>query len=386
MAMAYTPGLKRKESTTIVKERKLPIAGNVLVKQGDTVSYDAEIARANLPGKVAVLNAAVAMQLETSGSELSEQVSTTELSKYMLKKIGDSVEKGEILAERRGMFGLYHRELRASVKGTLEYYSDVTGQVLIREPPVPLTINAFIPGTITNVIPGEGVEIETPAAFIQGIFGIGGETHGEIMILASSPDDVLTEDKIDQKCSGHIIVGGSLVDVSVLKKAVANGAKGVIVGGIKDGDLSSFMGYDIGVAITGEEDVGLTLILMEGFGKMRMANKTFQLLKKFEGNLACINGATQIRAGVLRPEIIIPLQSKPATEGEDTKLLLEGIKPGLPVRVISHPYFGALAKVISLPIDLQRVETESDVRVLEVELEDGQRVLVPRANVELIEE
>jgi hypothetical protein len=72
----------------------------------------------------------------------------------MLKKIGDSVENGEIIAQRRGMFGLYHRELRASAKGTLEYYSDVTGQVLIREPPVPLTINAFIPGTITNVIPG----------------------------------------------------------------------------------------------------------------------------------------------------------------------------------------------------------------------------------------
>ncbi len=386
MAMAYTPGLKRKAATTIVKERKLPIAGEVLVRQGSTVSYDAEIARANLPGKVSVINAAIAMQLETSGSELSEQISTTELSKYMLKKVGDSVEKGEILAQRRGMFGLYHRELSSPVKGVLEYYSDVTGQVLIREPPVPLTIDAFIPGTVTKVISQEGVEIETPAAFIQGIFGIGGETHGEIMMLASSPDDVLTADKIDERCSGRIIVGGSLVDVSVLKKAVANGVKGVLVGGIRDGDLSSFMGYDIGVAITGEEDVGLTLILMEGFGKMRMASKTFELLKKFEGNLACINGATQIRAGVLRPEIIIPLSDKSVAEDEDTKLLLEGIKPGLPVRVISHPHFGALARVISLPIDLQRVETESDVRVLEVELEDGQRVLVPRANVELIEE
>lgn len=84
MAMAYTPGLKRKAATTIVKERKLPIAGEVLVKQGSTVSYDAEIARANLPGKVSVINAAIAMQLETSGSELSEQISTTELSKYIL--------------------------------------------------------------------------------------------------------------------------------------------------------------------------------------------------------------------------------------------------------------------------------------------------------------
>jgi len=32
------------------------------------------------------------------------------------------------------------------------------------------------------------------------------------------------------------------------------------------------------------------------------------------------------------------------------------------------------------------VETESDVRVVEIELEDGRRVVVPRANVEIIEE
>jgi len=163
------------------------------------------------------------------------------------------------------------------------------------------------------------------------------------------------------------------------------GARGVIIGGIRDGDLSSFMGYDIGVAITGEEKVGLTLILMEGFGKMRMAAKTFNLLKRYDGRLACINGATQIRAGVLRPEIIVPFDK--SIDGKDEeKLLLEGLKPGLPVRIIGHPYFGALGKVTSLPIDLQKVETESDVRVLEVELEDGQRVFVPRANVELIEE
>ena len=38
MAMAYTPGLKRKASTVITKTRKLPIKGEVLVKEGERIS------------------------------------------------------------------------------------------------------------------------------------------------------------------------------------------------------------------------------------------------------------------------------------------------------------------------------------------------------------
>jgi hypothetical protein len=39
-----------------------------------------------------------------------------------------------------------------------------------------------------------------------------------------------------------------------------------------------------------------------------------------------------------------------------------------------------------MPIELQKTKIESEVRVLEVELEDGQRVTVPRTNIELIDE
>jgi hypothetical protein len=383
--MAYTPGLKRKEATLVVKVRKLPIQGEVLVKEGQNVSYDTEVAKASLPGKINVVNAAVALELGTSTGEFEEERASIGLSKYMLKREGDPVEKGEVIAKRKGLFGFFQKECRSPVKGFLEYFSDITGQILIREPPVPLSIDAYIPGTVTEVLPNEGVVIETPAALIQGIFGIGGETHGELKMLAKSPDDALTQEQITMENAGKIIVGGSIVDSLALRKAVETGVKGIVVGGIRDGDLSSFLGYDIGVAITGEEHVGLTLILTEGFGEMAMAAKTFNLLKEFEGSLACINGATQIRAGVMRPEIVIPLKGGPREQGEG-ELLLEGLKPGLPVRIIGHPYFGALGQVTNLPIDLQTVETESDVRVLEVELEDGRRVVVPRANVELIEE
>ena len=62
-----------------------------------------------------------------------------------------------------------------------------------------------------------------------------------------------------------------------------------------------------------------------------------------------------------------------------------GMRPGTPIRIIREPHFGALGKVVSLPVDLRTVETESDVRILEVELENGEKVTVPRANVEIIE-
>ena len=95
---------------------------------------------------------------------------------------------------------------------------------------------------------------------------------------------------------------------------------------------------------------------------------------------------SEIRAGVIRPEIIIPLEETLNVRSEDEELHLEGLTSGLPVRIIGPPYFGAIGHVTNLPVELQTVETESKVRVLEVELEDGNIVTVPRANVELIEE
>jgi hypothetical protein len=61
------------------------------------------------------------------------------------------------------------------------------------------------------------------------------------------------------------------------------------------------------------------------------------------------------------------------------------MQPGMTVRVIAEPYFGAIGTIVSLPAELQEVESESSVRILEVELEDGRKAVVPRANVEIIE-
>ena len=371
-AFAYTPGLKIKEAMTVEKERKLPIQGEVLVKENETVEDTTKVAQTNVPGDPYIIDAAMIWGV------LPETIQDC-----MLKPIGGEVKKGEVIAKYSSFFGLFKKELVSPLEGSIEIVSKITGQVTIRGAPLPVYTDAYIPGTVKGVMPKEGAVIETNAVFIQGIFGIGGETHGVIKVPVSGPKDILKAEQITPEMKGKIIIAGSLITMDVLKKAVEVGAAGVIGGGINSTDLIQFMGTEIGVAITGEEELGITMIITEGFGQLSMHPKTFTVLKKYEGYRASISGETQIRAGVIRPEVIIPHKN---AVPEGSKMLSDGMIPGTPIRIIRNPYFGAIAKVVRLPVELQMVESGSMVRVLEAELEDGRKVIVPRANVEMIEE
>ncbi|NVM22590.1 MAG: hypothetical protein HWN68_12530 [Desulfobacterales bacterium] len=355
------------------KTRLLPIPGDVLVKLGDDVESDTIVARTEAPGEPHIIEATNIMGLDSEG-----------LPRYMVKKVGDRVNKNEVVAQWIAFFGLIKRIASSPIDGTVESFSDSTGRVIVREDPIPIEVAAYIPGKIVEIIPNMGVSLETNAAFIQGIFGIGGGRHGQLTLLVGSPDEILTDDMISSEYEGKIIVGGSFITIEALKKAIEKRVTGIVVGGIDAADLTKFLGYEIGVAITGEEEIGITLIITEGFGEMSMSQRTFDLLKRFEGYMASMNGATQIRAGVIRPEIIIPHEESFEQASGDE--LAAGMVPGTPVRIIRMPHFGAIGKVVSLPVELQQVGSESYMRVLEVELDDGKVVTVPRANVEIIEE
>jgi len=377
MAHAYTPGLKVTEGMTIQKERRLPLEGEVLVEAGATVKAEDVVAKAELPGNVQLLNVANLLSIPPN-----------EIVEHMLKPVGESVWEDEVIATTKGLFGLFKSQARSPIDGTIETVSNVTGQVILREPPVPVEVKAYTDGKVTETVPNEGVIVETYGTYIQGIFGVGTETVGPLVLAAASPNDSLTEAQILQAHQDKILVGGSLVTTKAIQKAIRQGVKGIIAGGIDDADLRELLGYELGVAITGSEDIGITLVITEGFGRIAMAEQTFTLLKAREGMKTSINGATQIRAGVVRPEILIPLVSETVETREEGKGgSVDGVlKVGSPVRIIREPYFGKLGRVTELPVELQRLETEAQVRVLQVELEDGQQTTLPRANVEAIEE
>ncbi len=376
MAHAYTPGLRVTRRTRLRRERILPLKGEVLVNKGDRLSAEDVVAKTDLPGGVQTIN--VVNILGITPSEIME---------FMLKKEGDPIEENEPFAENKPLFGLafLKTQVKSPIKGFIERISDTTGQVILREPPVPVQIHAYVDGDVVEILPGEGVVMETEATFIQGIFGICGEVNGVLEVVVDGPAEVLTEDKIKPEHKGKILAGGSLITAGAFKKARQLGVSGVIAGGFNDQDLKGVLGYDLGVAITGTEKLGTTLVVTEGFGNIPMAPKSFELLKSRGGSRASISGATQIRAGVIRPEIIIP-HAGAATGEEDAAGERRGMDIGDHVRVIREPYFGEIGRVKSLPHELTRVESETKVRILEVDFGDGVGVVIPRANVEMIED
>jgi hypothetical protein len=230
------------------------------------------------------------------------------------------------------------------------------------------------------------VVVTARGAFVQGIFGVGGERRATLKMISADPHAPLTEADITPELAGRIIVGGANISGDALRKAAEVGVTGIVVGGIVDKDLVDYLGYDIGVAITGHENIPLTLVLTEGFGTIAMAERTFRLFQSLEGRLASLSGATQIRAGVIRPEVIIAdeaadINAAMLKDDEDAYTL----KEGTPIRIIREPYFGKLATVTGLPPQLIRIGSGAEVRVLEARLnESAEVVTVPRANVEIV--
>lgn len=374
MAFAYTPGLRVADVADIAKTRRLPLKGEVLVAQGDIIKSDTVVARTELPGNIKMFN--IANMLGVPPCDIPE---------LLLKKEGESIDVDEPLAQSKGLFGKYFKSsVKSPIAGVFENFNEITGQAVLREPPIPVEIHGYVDGKVIEVLSGEGVVVQTHCTFVQGIFGIGGEVCGELKMVCSTHDEEITADKITPDCKGKIIIGGNYISYSVLQKAIAAGVSAVVVGGFDDKDLKDLLGFDLGVAITGHEKFGLTLILTEGFGKMTMAEGTFELLARREGMMASVNGATQIRAGVMRPEIVVPLPADVMSEKTSTKQA-GAMDIGSSIRCIRSPYFGMIGKVAVLPPELQVVDSEAKVRVLEVEFDDGRTCTVPRANVELIE-
>ena len=373
MASAYTPGLLVTEQTKIVKVRELPLPGKSLVSLGDKVKPETTVLSAELPGDIDIIR--LAERLGFDPQTVIENLKVEE---------GQSIEAGQVLCSIKTFFGLFTSEQKATRGGLLEFITESNAHVGIRQPSTPLEVDAYISGTVSEVNSGKSVTIETDGALIQGIFGVGGESKGTVYTLPIEPSTLVSEETIENltdNINGCVIVGGQEFNIGGLRAAASKGASCVVTGSISAETLRQYVGYDIGVTITGDEEVPSTLIITEGFGKLPISERVIRLSKKLDGKSAAVNGATQVRAGAMRPEIII---SNSEASGQE-RVIDNTLQLGSKVRMIRVPYFGALGEVTELPNKPEKIETGAKVRVLRAKLGSGETVTVPRANVELVQ-
>mgnify|MGYP006085446023 CR=1 FL=1 len=370
MSKSFTPGLKVLKKYIILKDRILPVRGKVITEINNVVSADDIVASTNIPGNVKMINIANKLNIEPSY-----------LKQCMLVEVGDNVTENQVIAQSKGLFGLFKTEIKSPVIGEITQISEITGQIVISEPPDPIEIDAYIPGKINKVYKQEGVQIRSAGTYIQGIIGIGGEKKGQLKVISNSSGPIKLED-ISSDYKNCIIVMESFLEYDIYQKAKEVGVSGIITGGFNYESLSEILGYSLGVAITGTE-AGLTIIITEGFGNIKMSQKTYDLLLDNNDKYISINGSTQIRAGVLRPEIFIhdDLNQDELIKYNQEDLVID---INSKVRIIREPYFGKLGKIISLPYELQKMKSGTLTRVAEILFDDGSSEIIPRTNLEVI--
>lgn len=362
-----TPSLVARAGMRIQRLRELPLRGEILVKVGQSVNASDIIAHAERPGDLTVLRLP-----ETLGLLVNEVIENLQV------KIGDEIKVGTLLCDHRGLFGLLRSRFVSPIEGRVEFISKESGHMGVRAASQRINLNAYISGVVKSVEASRRVVIETEATFVQGIFGIGGERSG--VLTQISGRDRVDLSSLPRDLSGMIIFGGSLPTSEVLRDAAARGAVGMIVGAIDDAALRGYLGYELGLALTGDEDISMSVIVTEGFGKLEMGQRVFALLSNCNGMQASINGATQVRAGAIRPEIIIAREGQKETTSEKTGVLQVGIQ----IRFIRGDHFGMNAEICELPIRPEELVTGAHARVLRAKLPSGEIVTVPRSNVEVL--
>jgi hypothetical protein len=358
------------ERAVLSRRRLLPTEGEVCLEVGDRVRSDTVVARAPGRGVMRTVNAARLLDV------LPGEVPGT-----MLVAVGERVEAGQVLARTRGLFGLFAMECRAPVSGTVAAVSAHTGRILLEEPSLPLEVHAFLPGVVVELQPGRGATVSGWAARVAGVFGVGGERCGTLAVAVGRPDGELEAARIGAEATGQVLVGGALVTAAALERAAEAGAVGVISGGIHDMELAAWLGRPIVLADTSTTPAPLTLVVTGGFGKVPLDPEAFALLRRHAGREVCLSGWTRVRAGAIRPEVIVPLEEG---DGAAPESRMPRLEVGSRVLIVRAPCFGDRGRVGRLPAEARTVESGARCLVAEVDLDRGGTVAVPLCNLEVL--
>jgi hypothetical protein len=259
---------------------------------------------------------------------------------------------------------------------------------------------AGLRGIVTEHIPGRGVVIDTPAAMVRGIVGVGGEQHGVLQVAVAEATEELLPDQISARLSYAIVLGGGTTTAATLERALNHNVRAIIVGSMPEAELRAFLGYTDGLhgwqlGVTGWEfppPAGghsgpplppLTIILTEGFGRVPMAAKAWELLAGHDGEEVTVDGTTRLRGGLIRPEILVPLPR--ATGVVPYESVAPPLRARALVRLIAPSYLGQTGRVHALSQGKQALDSGLSASAAQVDLRDGRQVWIPLTDLEVIE-
>ncbi len=206
------------------------------------------------------------------------QLHPEELPPCLVCREGQDVEKGQVLARRGHIAMLAAPRSVSPVRGRVRSIDADTGIITIEPIMEALQVRAWLPGRVATVS-DRGCTISLRATVLPGIWGSGEKVCARLSIDTASEGDAAAFERASR---------------TDLEWAAANGVAGIIAGSVRLADLR-------------EVAPKYAIVITEGFGTEPMHPGLWAQLRPHSGQPVALDPTTRLRAGVVRPRIILPL-------------------------------------------------------------------------------
>jgi hypothetical protein len=339
--------------TLIRRRRVLPFPGQVLVSEGQKVNATDVIAEVTQPGPHTLID----VRLELGFTR------TDEAEKYIERLVGETIQKGDVIAQTGGLF---RHILNSPVAGRVIAIS--AGRVLIESAGQPLQVRSGIAGVVRELIPDRGALIETSGALVQGLIGNDRINQGVLVVLARAPEDEFTKERLDVSMRGAVVLAGHCAQPEALQAASELALRGLILSSIT-ADCLPFL-----------QKAEYPIVVLEGIGVIPFDTAAYQVLTTSEKRDICINASAYLPYSDQRPELIVPLPSI----GE-LPLEASEFKVGKKVRILAAPFAARVGTLVQVGKGLTKLKNGILAQTGEVRLENNETFAVPLANLDMLE-
>lgn len=339
--------------TSIVRERLLPISGNVTARIQQKVSPNEVVAEARWAREHVLLDVARLLNVSPNVAE-----------RLVKCHVNDELPVNAEIAVGKGMFP---KTVRAPRAGRVVAVGG--GQVLMEVGETKMELRAGIPGTVVQIIPNKGVVIQTAGGLVQGVWGNGRIDSGVLVNLAEAPDSILTPNRLDVSLRGSVILAGLVKDADTLEAAAELPVRGLILSSIYPSLLPK------------AREMKYPILVTDGFGSLLMNSAAYKLLSTNAKREVTVNAEFYDRYSGARPEVIIPL---PISSDPPSPKEIEEFAPGLQVRMRRPPSMGMIGSIVSIMPGLTRLPSGLRALAAEVKLENGETVIAPLVNLEVV--
>ncbi|MBE0669992.1 MAG: hypothetical protein IH588_05330 [Anaerolineales bacterium] len=339
--------------TSIVRERLLPVSGNVLVRPNQKVTPNDVIAEARWAREHVLLDVARILN-----------VSPNLADRLIRCKVDDRLAAGVEIAVGKGLFP---RSVRTPREGRVVAVGG--GQVLMEAGEAKMELRAGIPGTVIEVIASRGAVIQTAGALVQGVWGNGRIDSGLLVNLMEKTDSVLAVGKLDISLRGSILLSGMVKDAESLEAAADLPVRGLILSSIFPSLLQK------------AREMRYPIMVTDGFGALPMNSAAYKLLSTNAKREVTVNAEVFDRYSGARPEAIIPL---PISSDPPAPREVETFAVGLQVRMRRPPHMGMIGSIVALKPGLSTLPSGLRAPAADVKLENNETVLAPLVNLEVV--